>query len=281
MKILILGADGLLGQELKKTFSDLGEVAAWDKGEVDLTRADETSGKITAFMPDVMVNAAAYNNVDRAEGEDAELARALNSTVVGELADICQILAITMIHYSTDYVFDGSKREGYAESEPPAPQSVYGESKYLGERLLKMSGAEYYLIRTSRLFGRSGTSPLAKKSFVDSILEQGRAKGEVDLVNEEFSSPTYAADLARATRRLIEEKRPYGIYHRTNNGACTWYEFGKKIFELAGLNVKVNAISGAIFERAAKRPAFSMLRTTKLPPLRNWEEALAEYLKSK
>jgi dTDP-4-dehydrorhamnose reductase len=271
----------MLGQELARVFSDMGEVAAWDKEEVDLTKADETSGKITAFMPDVLVNAAAYNNVDRAEKDDAELAKAMNSNVVGALADICQILAITMVHFSTDYVFDGAKREGYAEADQPNPQSVYGESKYLGERLLKMSGAEYYLIRTSRLFGRAGASPAAKKSFVDTMLELGKAQGTVELVNEELSSPTYAPDLARATRELVAGKKPFGIYHRTNAGACTWYEFGKKIFELAGMPLEVKPVSADHSPRPAKRPAFSILRSTKLPPLRSWEEALAEHLRRK
>lgn len=272
----------MLGQELVKSFEGMGEVHAWDREEVDLMRADDTSGKITALMPDILVNAAAYNDVDKAEGPDAELAKTMNGNVVGALADICQILAIVMVHYSSDYVFDGTKREGYVEKDQPNPISVYGESKHLGERLIRMSGAEAYVIRTSRLFGAPASSAVAKRSFVDKVLEAAKGGAEVPLVDEEVSSPTYAPDLARATRRLFDEKRPFGIYHLTNSGSCTWYGFGKKALELAGLDqAKAVPISGEGLARAAKRPAFSVLVNTKLPKMRPWEEALAEYLKTR
>ncbi|TAL19514.1 dTDP-4-dehydrorhamnose reductase [Patescibacteria group bacterium] len=278
MKILILGAKGMLGQELVRAFSDMGELAAWDKEELDLTRPDEVSRRLTAFMPDLLLNAAAWNDVDRAEKEE-EQAKYLNASLVGSIADICQILAITIVHFSTDYVFEGTKKDGYAEDVQPSPLSAYGRTKALGEKLLQQSGAEYYLIRTSRLFGAAGRSALAKKSFVDAMLELGRSRGEVDLIDEEVSSPTYVVDLAAATRRLVADKKPFGIYHLTNSGECTWYGFGQKIFELAGLKVKVNPVSGLAFQREAKRPVYSALRNTKLPPLRSWEQALGEYVK--
>ena len=281
MKILILGSKGMLGQELVRCFSDMGEVAAWDREDVDLTKADEASGKITAFMPDILINAAAYNNMDKAETDDAERAKTINGNVVGALADICQILAVTMVHYSTDYVFDGTKGAPYIETDTPNPQSVYAESKHLGERLLRMAAPEYYLIRTSRLFGSAGSSDMAKKSFVDTMLELGKTKTELDLVDEEISSPTYAPDVAKATRQLFDEKKPFGIYHRTNSGECTWYGFGKKVFELAGMPVKTHPVAASAFPRPAKRPSYSVLASTKLPPMRPWEEALAEYLRSR
>lgn len=281
MKILILGAKGMLGQELVKAFADMGEVAAWDRSVVDMARADELSGKITAFMPDILINAAAYNNMDKAEGEDAEQAKAMNSNVVGALADMCQILAITLVHFSTDYVFDGTKTDGYVETDVPNPISVYGETKYLGERLLRMSGAEYYLVRTSRLFGRPGGSLGAKKSFVDTMLELAKTKTDISLVADEVASPTYVVDLARAVRRLFDDKRPFGIYHITNSGSCSWYEYGTKLFALAGVQIATTAVSGADFPRPAKRPAYSVLKNTKLPQLRPWEEALQAYLRER
>ena len=280
MKILILGAKGMLGQELVKAFSDMGEVAAWDREEVDLSRSDETSGKITQFMPDILINAAAYNEVDKAETEE-ETAKAMNGNLVGALADICQILAITMVHYSTDYVFAGTNKEGYAETDAPDPQSAYARSKYLGERLLRFSGAEAYLIRTSRLFGPSGSSVMAKKSFVDKMLERAQAGGTIQLVDEELSCPTYAPDLAKATRKLFDDKKSFGTYHITNSGACTWYGFGKKLFELARLPVDIEAVPASAFPRPAARPAFSVLKNSKLPAMRPWEDALEEYLKNR
>lgn len=278
MKILILGAKGMLGQELIKAFSDMGEITAWDREDVDITRADETSGKITAFMPDILINAAAYNNMDKAESEDAEIAKTINGNVVGALADICQILAITMVHYSTDYVFDGTKGSPYIEADEPNPESVYATSKYLGERLLKMSGTEYYLLRTSRLFGNAGSSEMAKRSFVDTMLEKAKTQQEFQLVSDEVASPTYVKDLALQTRKMFDEKKPFGLYHVTNSGECSWYEFGKKVFELAGLHPTVTAVPGDTFPRPAKRPAYSVLKSTKLPPLRSWEDALKDYL---
>jgi dTDP-4-dehydrorhamnose reductase len=279
MKILILGAKGMLGQQLVRAFSDMGEVSAWDKEEIDLAKADETSRAITALMPDVLVNAAAYNDVDAAEGEkEGETAKRMNGDLVGALADICQILAITMVHYSTDYVFEGTKQEGYVESDAPNPEGAYARSKHLGERLLKMSGAEHYLIRTSRLFGPAGASALAKTSFVDKVLDLAKTRDTIELVDEELSCPTYAPDLAKATRDLVAAKKPFGSYHVTNAGACTWYGFGKKIIELAGLRTAVTPVPGSAFPRAAPRPRYSVLRSTKLPPLRPWEEALQEYL---
>lgn len=281
MKILILGAKGMLGQQLVKAFSSMGEVAAWDREEVDLSRADETSGKITAYMPDILINAAAYNNMDAAEGEGADMARLMNGNVVGSLADICQILAITMVHFSTDYVFDGEKQDGYMETDAPNPISVYAESKYLGERLLRLSGAEYYLIRTSRLFGSPASSVDAKKSFVDTMLDLAKTKSDFSLVSDEVSAQTYVVDLAQAVRDIVEQKLPYGIYHRTNEGAASWYDFGKEVFAQAGVAVTCTPVPGDTFPRPAKRPHFSVLRSTKLPLMRPWQEALKEYLASR
>lgn len=276
MKILIIGAKGMLGQELARTFADQ-QLTLWDREEVDITKPEEYGLKITEVGPDLIINAAAINDVDGIEKDDA-LAKLVNGSAVGSIADMCSILGILMVHYSTDYVFDGTKASGYVETDKPNPVSKYGETKLLGERLLKQATSEYYLIRTSRLFGAQGDGEGTKASFVDKILAKAKEGGPLQLIDAEVSSPTYAPDLAKRTREILAARKPFGIYHVTNAGGCTWYQFGKKALELAGLEVPVEAVGPDAFPRPAKRPAHSVLRTTRLPPLRPWEEALAEYL---
>lgn len=277
MKILIIGAQGMLGQELAKTFADQ-QLTLWDRGEIDITKPEDYGLKITEVGPDLIINAAAMNDVDAIEEDDA-MAKLVNGSAVGSVADICSILGILMVQYSSDYVFNGQKKEGYVELDQPEPISKYGETKLLGERLLKQSTSEYYLIRTSRLFGPSGTGPGAKTSFVDKILEKAKSGAPLSLIDEEVSSPTYAPDLAKRTREILAARKPFGVYHVTNAGSCTWYGFGKKALEISDINVPVTPVPADQFPRPAKRPAFSVLNNTKLEPMRSWEEALAEYLK--
>lgn len=284
--ILILGARGMLGQALVKEFSGVGyEVTGWDKAELDITDRARALEKIGALKPDIIVNAAAYNNVDRAETEDSELAFIINAEAVGYLAEASARASALFVHYSTDYVFRGDCEDGYAENAAPDPQSVYAKSKFEGEKAVlchseRSEGSIFYLIRTSRLFGPVGQGEGAKRGFVETMLDlvKNNGKVELDLIDTEKSSPTYVADLARATRELIESGAPAGIYHRANSGACTWHEWARKIFELAGLSVKLNPVPVSRFPRSAPRPKFSALLTTKLPPLRPWEESLKEFL---
>lgn len=277
MKILIIGSKGMLGQELAKVFADQ-QLTLWDREEIDITKPEEYGLKITEVGPDLIINAAAMNDVDGIEQDDA-MAKLVNGSAVGSIADICSILGILMVHYSTDYVFDGARQSGYVENDKPEPISKYGESKLLGERLLKQAASEYYLIRTSRLFGNQGAGQGTKASFVDKIIAKAKEGGSLQLVDEEVSSPTYVVDLAKCTREMLAARKPFGIYHVTNSGSCTWYQFGKKALELAGFgNVPVTPVSAGTFPRPAKRPAFSVLKNTKLPAMRPWEEALAEYL---
>lgn len=280
MKILIIGSKGMLGQELAKVFADQ-QLTLWDREEIDITKPEEYGLKITEVGPDLIINAAAMNDVDGIEQDDS-VAKLVNGSAVGSIADICSILGIFMVHYSSDYVFDGTRQGGYVESDKPEPISKYGESKLLGERLLKQAASEYYLIRTSRLFGNQGAGEGTKASFVDKIIAKAKAGEPLQLVDEEVSSPTYVVDLAKRTREMLVARKPFGIYHVTNGGGCTWYQFGKKALELAGLgNVPVTPVPASTFPRPAKRPAFSVLKNTKLPPMRSWEEALAEYLQTR
>lgn len=280
MKVLIIGAKGMLGQELMREFSGNGnEIFSWDKEEIDVTKKDFVLEKIKSVKPEIIVNAAAYNAVDKIEEGERELAEAVNGYAVGNLSEAAEAVGAILVHYSTDYVFRGGRVDGYREDDPPRPQSVYANSKWLGEQQLK--NPKHYLIRTSRLFGKSAISEGAKKSFVDVMLKCADERDCLELVDEELSSPTYAPDLARRTREIIAWKKPFGIYHATNSGACTWYGWAKKIFELSGRSVKLIPVAAERFPRPAKRPKYSVLLNTKLPPMRSWEEALEDYLKTK
>ncbi|MBI5071337.1 dTDP-4-dehydrorhamnose reductase [Candidatus Falkowbacteria bacterium] len=280
MKVLIIGAKGMLGQELVQEFGGNGyEVISWDKEEIDITKKEDVRKKISDLKPEIIINAAAYNAVDKIEEGEKDLALAVNGYAVGNVSEAAGVVDATLIHYSTDYVFDGKEIDGYKENDEPNPESVYAESKLIGERQLK--NKKFYLIRTSRLFGKQAETEGAKKSFVDVMIKCAEEKDCLELVDEEFSSPTYVSDLAKRTREIIEWKKPFGIYHVTNAGGCTWYGWAKKIFELSGKNVKLIPVGADRFPRPAKRPKYSLLLNTKLPPIRKWEEALAEYLKTK
>lgn len=197
---------------------------------------------------------------------------------IGYLAREIRAIGGILVHYSTDYVFKGDKKEGYNELDKPNPQSAYAKSKYYGEQELQKNIDKFYLIRLSRLFGRPASSNLGKKSFVDLMLELSKTKKELNIVNEELDCPTYAPDLAARTKEIIEWKKPFSIYHVTNSGACTWYEFAKEIFTIKNINVKINHVQASFFPRLAKRPKYSILLNMKLPVMRSWKKALNEYL---
>lgn len=280
MKVLILGAKGMLGTELVDVYRDHA-VLAWDRAECDITDADQVRSKIFEARPDLIINGAAYNNVDGAEEDGKELAYLLNRDAPGFIAEVAKELDVPFVQFSSDYVFDGSKSDGYNETDAPNPISEYARSKAEGEKRLQEVGGKIYIVRPSRIFGKMGTGEGVKESFVDMILRMAdEGRGEFDMVDEEMASPTYAPDLAKRTREIVENYPP-GIYHGTNEGACTWYGFAEEIFKLAGRNdIKLNPVSTSFYPRPAARPPCSWLKNTKLPPARTWQAALAEYLGS-
>lgn len=282
-KILILGAKGNLGAQLVKIFSPDNDIIGWDKGEIDITDRELILKKVGDVKPEIVINAAAYNAVDKCEDNDEEydVAKKINIDGPKFLAEACLEIGATLIHYSTDYVFDGKKKKGYAETDEPKPINRYGKSKFHGEkRILELSGRglKWYLIRTSKLFGPKGESEMAKPSFFDLMLELSRQKDKLEAVNDEVSCFTYTPDLAKATRELVDQDSGYGIYHITNAGFGSWYQAALELFKLAGINIEVRPIISDKLARAAKRPKYSVLLNTKLPPMRDYREALREYL---
>ncbi len=262
IKTLILGSGGMLGKELNKVFLD---AIKFTRSELDITDEDRVRLVIEKLKPDVVVNAAAYTNVDGCE-ENKELAFNVNGRALEYIARSCSSVGATLVHYSTDYVFDGSKKK-YLESDKTNPINVYGQSKLRGEKNIIVNIKNYRIIRTSWLFGLQG------KNFVETMLMLSEDMDSVKVINDQFGKPTYAVDLAHKTGEII--KLSPGIYHITNEGTCSWYEFAKAIIG------NVAPCSTDEFPRKAKRPKYSILVNTKTGPMRHWKEALKAYLEER
>ena len=271
-KILIFGASGMLGTELTKAFK-YHHVYSYSRKEADITKKQIIFDIINNLRPDTVINSAAYTYVDGCE-INKKLAFNVNGHAVKIIAEACKKNNASMIHISTDYVFDG-KKKSYKESDKTNPINIYGKSKELGERNLFDTFKDYYLIRTSWLFGKGG------KNFVDTILRLSKEQKEINIVNDQFGRPTYTVDLANKIKEIFETKKPFGIYHITNSGTCSWFHFAKAIVKLVNLNTKINPIKSEQLNRRAKRPKYSVLLNTKLSPLRHWRLALKDFLSVK
>ncbi len=285
MKVLLLGAKGMLGEWLADAFGQY-EFIGWDRKDLDITAESQVRAKIVDYSPDLVINAAAYTDVDKAE-EQKELAFAVNELGVRNIAQAAKDVGATMVHFSTDYVFPGNQQEGYGENDPPGPAvNIYGESKLAGERALKEINPKFYLIRTAWLYGPK--KPNSHKNFVDTILRLGSDKitqsadtsqpASLSVVNDQFGSPTYAKDLAEATRKLVTADFSPGIYHLVNSGLTTWYDLACDIFSIIHLPVAVTPVSSIEFPRPAARPKYSVLRNNQGPVLQPWPGALTDYL---
>lgn len=277
MKVLVLGANGTLGAELVRQLKGKHEVTAFGHSDLDVTDEAAVMHKVSELQPEVIFNTVAYNAVDKAE-EDPIPAEQLNKVAAGYVARAAESVGATLVHYSTNFIFDGEKTEPYTENDQPNPINVYGKTKYEGELEVQNNASKYYIVRLSVLFGKPGGGENAKKTFPDLITELAPQKGFFDMVNNEVSSPTYSIDLAKASVQLMEEKYPYGVYHLANSGEASWYDLAKEVFQLKGIDVTLNSVDSSKYVRPAKRPAHASLASTKFPPLRSWQEALKEYL---
>ncbi len=270
-KILVLGAEGMLGSALSKIFIDY-EITNCGRSELDITNKKRVQEKLEQFKPEIVVNAAAYTDVDKCE-TNRDLAIKINGDAVKHIAEVCNKIGAFLIYISTDYVFNGRKKTGYSENDRTNPINTYGESKLQGEMNLITNSDNHYLIRTSWLFGFNG------KNFVETIIRLSKEKDEIFVVNDQIGSPTYTLDLAKKIKELIEKKYESGIYHITNRGTCTWYEFAKEIVRLSKNNCKINSVTTDDFPLPAKRPKCSILINTKIDkPLRHWKHAIKEYI---
>lgn len=281
MKILLTGAAGNLGQDIVRVFGAAGhDVVQTDRKELDITNADAVAAKVDEVRPDVVINAAAYNAVDKCEDPEVyPVAYAINAIGPKNLAEACAARAIPFVHYSTDYVFAGDKPEGYTEDDAPAPISKYGETKFAGEAFVKAAGGQWYICRLAKIFGTPGISEAAKPSFVSLMLRLAAEKPSLNIVDEEVGTPGYTKDIAEATLAMLIDARPSGIYHMVNEGpGVTWYGFAEEIFTIAGVTTPRTPVPSSAFPRAAKAPKFAPLLNTKLPKLRARTDALRAFL---
>jgi dTDP-4-dehydrorhamnose reductase len=280
MLTLVLGAPGQLGRDLVPRLA--GQVVPLGRADVDLTDATTVRAKLTALRPDVVVNCAAYNFVDKAEAEPA-VAFAVNAWAVHDLATICRDLDATLVHFSTDYVFglDDDRTTPYAEADAPGPVSAYGLSKLAGEYLVRSTCPKHFVVRTCGLYGVWGSGGKGG-NFVETMLRLAGQGKPLRVVDDQRCTPSFTADVAAATAGLLAT-RAYGLYHVTNAGDCTWYALAAEAFRLAGVKADLAAITSAQFGAAARRPTYSVLSNDKLrsagvSPPRPWTEALAAYM---
>ena len=278
MKVAIIGANGQLGTDIVKAFAD-EEVIALTQSDIEISDIDSVQRAFEGIQPDVVVNTAAFLNVDLCEKERAK-AFLVNETGALNLARVLDKRNIPLLHVSTDYVFDGTKKRPYEEIDAPNPLNVYGESKLAGERAIQANCSRHYIVRTSGLYGHAKC--LAKGSnFIEKILAKSKESPELRVVDDEVLTPTYAFDLARQIRTLVQTGH-YGLYHATNSGECSWYEFAKEVLKLAGSSKTVVPVGSNMYPSEVRRPAYSVLenanlRSQGLDVMPAWQESLAHY----
>ena len=274
--ILITGANGQLGSELRKIgFSHLDEVFFTDVAELDITDYTAIEKFIQVHEVDTIINCAAYTAVDRAEDEPGPAAE-INTQAVANLAKAAQKGDCLLIHISTDYVFDGTATTPYTEKIKTCPVSVYGKTKLAGEEAIIRSGCFYIIIRTAWLYSAFG------HNFVKPILRLAEDRPVINVVNDQIGTPTYAEDLAKAIVKIMandDRVEHEGIYHYSNAGVCSWYDFAVEIVRLSGLNCRVNPVTTAEYPTKTHRPAYSVLDKTKIKhtfgvEVPEWQEAL-------
>jgi len=269
-KILVTGSGGQLGLELAGLLPKRGhEVVTVSRAELDVADFAAVKQALEEHTPDLVVNAAAYTNVDGCETE-TDLAYRVNALGPRNLAQLCEEGGCDLLHVSTNYVFDGGLERPYEPFDPPNPISAYGRTKLAGEEYVRQLTNRWYVVRSAGVYGRG-------HNFVRTMLRVAAERDVLKVKEDEFISPTYALDLAEGIVRVIEGGH-YGLYHLTNSGSCSWYEFAEVIFELAGVEVEVIPVPGSEYPLPAARPANGVLSVLGSPDLRHWRDALEDFL---
>jgi dTDP-4-dehydrorhamnose reductase len=274
MRLLVTGAGGMLGRAVVETAQQLGhEVRGATRGDLDITDADAVTRVVAELRPRAVVNCAAYTDVDGAESDRAT-AMAVNGDGAGNVAAAAERAGAAIVHVSTDYVFDGSKREPWLESDAVAPLGVYGESKLAGEIAVAAANPAHAIVRTAWLFGAGG------RNFVDTMLALGAGRDEVSVVTDQIGCPTWTGHLAGALVEITERPLETGVHHIAGAGSCSWNELAIEVFDRAAIDCRVLPTTTADFPRPAPRPAYSVLGSERAAPLAlpAWQEGVAAYL---
>ena len=276
MKVLVTGANGQLGYDVVKELQKQNiECYGATRQDFDIVDFEATKKFITNYMPDAVIHCAAYTAVDKAEDEQG-LCYLVNASATENIAEICKKINAKMLYISTDYVFDGTKDDFYEVDDKPNPINVYGKTKLLGEQAVQRILDKYFIVRISWVVGEHGNN------FIKTMLRLGKERKKINVVDDQYGSPTYTADLALLLIEMIQTEK-YGIYHATNEGVCTWAEFAEEIFTIVGMDVKVNHITTAEYPTRAQRPMNSRLSKKSLQInnfkyLKLWNDALRQFL---
>ncbi len=276
MKILIIGSEGMLGHDLVDILSKENEVSTTTIDTLDITDIKKTIETVKNINPDLVINAAAFTDVNGSEAKQ-DLAYKVNGIGTRNVAVACKETDSALVYICTDYVFDGKKGTSYAEYDQPNPLSVYGKTKLQGETFIRDILSKFYIVRTSWLYGYHGPN------FVTTMLKLAENMDTISVVNDQVGSPTYTVDLANALSKLIK-KPAYGIYHITNSGECSWYDYAKEIFEISGIEINVKPVSTEEYPQPAPRPKYSVLENYNwkmegFQANRHYKDALREYIR--
>jgi dTDP-4-dehydrorhamnose reductase len=282
MRVVVLGASGQLGRDLTSAFSSDGNtVVALSHEEIEITSPDSVERVLAATRPELLVNSAAFANVDKCEADPVQ-AFAVNAIGTRNVAQAAESVQAKLIYISTDYVFNGNKRAPYVEDDVPAPVNIYGNTKLSGEHFVRSIHSRHFVVRVSGLYGVNPCRSKAGLNFVEMMLKLSREREEIRVVDDEFVSPTPTADIA-SQLVILGKTSDYGVYHATAEGSCSWYEFARAIFELAGVKIRLERARAGEFPAKVPRPKYSVLenqalKRKSLNVFRPWEESLQTYL---
>lgn len=272
MKILVTGADGMLGQDLCPIIEDadfVDEIIETDIENLDITNELQVKKVISSEKPDIVIHCAAYTNVDKAE-EEQELAEKINVNGTENVAKACKLANATMVLISTDYVFDGEKGSKYLPEDKPNPLNIYGKTKFEAEKSVQKHCDKYYIVRTSWLYGHHG------KNFIETMIKSAKEGKDLKVVNDQIGCPTWTVELSEALCELLYENSEYGVYHICGSGETSWYEFAREIFKLAKTDAKISPCKSEEYKTPAKRPKYSVLENNGVCD--NWKKSLKMYL---
>jgi dTDP-4-dehydrorhamnose reductase len=283
MKIVVIGADGQLGTDIYKILKDTQhEIIGLTIEDIEISKIDSVASALKEARGELVINTAAYHNVEKCEQNPI---RAFEVNGVGSinLSQVCNDLDSTLLHISTDYVFDGEKRDAYIETDKPLPLNVYGNTKLSGEHFIESIAKKYYILRVSGIYGKNPCLAKGGYNFVELMLKLAKERDEVRVVDNEILTPTSTVEISLQIKKMIENDIAYGVYHVTAEGSCSWYQFAKEIFSIAKTDILLNKAAPGEFAVKVNRPEYSVLENSRLKDqqiniMRHWKEGLKTYL---